>query len=60
MNKLVLDIEALDAGQGYLLRGTMVIGEVTTKIREHFATEAELRTRLGTGFDNWASQVDSE
>ena len=60
MNKLILDVEALDSGQGYLLRGTMVINGETTKIHEHYATEAELRTRLGTGFDLWAGQVDAE
>ncbi len=60
MNKLVLEVEALDAGQGYLLRGMMVIEGNKIQIREHYATEAELRTRLGTGFDIWASQVNSE
>ncbi len=60
MNKFSLEVEALDAGQGYLLRGRMIVNDQITEIREHFATEATLRTRLGTGFDLWAGQVDSE
>jgi len=55
-----LTIEALDSGQGYLLRGKMWVDSVLTEINEHHATEAALRTRLGTGFDIWAAQVDSE
>jgi len=60
-----VECEALDAGQGYLLRGKMAVndgqGGVTwTEINEHYALEADLRTRLGTGFDIWAGQVNSE
>jgi hypothetical protein len=60
MNKLIMEVEGLDAGQGYLLRGTMIVDGARTVISEHYATEAEVRTRLGTGWDTWASQVDSE
>ena len=59
-NVIRLEVEALDANQGYLLRGTMVVAGTRTEINEHFSTEAALRTRLGTGFDFWAGQVNSE
>lgn len=59
-NVLRLEVEALDAGQGYLLRGLMMVDGARTEINEHHATEAVLRTRLGTGFDIWAAQVDAE
>lgn len=59
-NVLKLDVEALDATQGYLLRGLMIVDGARTEINEHHSTEAALRTRLGTGFDTWAAQVDSE
>ena len=59
-NSIYFEVEALDAGQGYLLRGRMWVDSVLTQINEHHATEAALRTRLGTGFDIWAAQVDSE
>lgn len=59
-NVLKLEVEALDTSQGYLLRGLIIIDKVRTEINEHHATEATLRTRLGTGFDIWAAQVDSE
>lgn len=52
--------EALDAGQGYLLNGRIIIDNNVTEIREHYALEADLRTRLGTGFDIWAAQVNAE
>jgi hypothetical protein len=53
-------VEALDAGQGYLLRGQIIIDGVRTEIHEHYALEADARTRMGTGFDLFAAQVDSE
>ena len=59
-NRLRLDIEALDPGNGYNLVGVMIVAGDRVMIKEHFATEAALRTRLGTGFDIWAAQVDSE
>lgn len=55
-----IEVEALDAGQGYLLRGLLIVDGVRTKVNEHYATEAEVRTRLGTGWDLWAGQVNSE
>lgn len=59
-NVFKIEVEALDAGQGYLLRGLMIVNGDRTEINEHNATEAATRTRLGTGFDTWAAQVDSE
>lgn len=59
-NTFEVKVEALDAGQGYLLRGRLVVAGVVTQIHEHYALEADLRTRLGTGFDFWAGQVNSE
>lgn len=60
-NTFTVQVEALDAGQGYLIRGTIKLeGQEGTQINEHAATEALVRTRLGTGFDIWAAQVDSE
>lgn len=59
-NDFTVEVEALDAGQGYLVRGKMSVNNDITAINEHYATEAEVRTRLGTGFDIWAAQVDAE
>lgn len=59
-NVFKVEVEALDAAQGYLLRGLMIVAGDRTEINEHFSTEAAARTRLGTGFDAWAAQVDAE
>lgn len=59
-NTFKIDVTALDSGQGYLLIGLLIVNGVRTKVQEHYDTEAALRTRLGTGFDIWAAQVDSE
>jgi len=59
-NFIRMDVQALDATHGYNVKGVMDIDGVRTEINEHYATEAEVRTRLGTGFDIWASQVNSE
>ncbi len=59
-NVFKVEVEALDSGQGYLLRGLLIIDNTRTEINEHHSTEAAVRTRLGTGFDLWAGQVDSE
>lgn len=59
-NVFKIEVEALDAAQGYLLRGLMIINGARTEINEHYATEALVRTRLGTGWDIWAAQVDAE
>ena len=59
-NIFKVEVEALDAGQGYLLRGQMIVAGARTEISEHYATEAAVRTRLGTGWDIWAGQVNSE
>lgn len=59
-NVFKAEVEALDATQGYLLRGALTVNGVRTEINEHYSTEAAVRTRLGTGFDAWAAQVNSE
>lgn len=59
-NVFKVEVEALDAGQGYLVRGLMIVAGARTTINEHYGLESEVRTRLGTGFDTWAGQVDSE
>ena len=59
-NVFKVEVEALDGGEGYLIRGLIIVAGVRTKINEHRALESEVRTRLGTGFDIWASQVDAE
>jgi hypothetical protein len=59
-NVFKVEVEALDSGQGYLIRGLLIVDGTRTEINEHHATEALVRTRLGTGFDVWAAQVDAE
>lgn len=59
-NVFKVEVEALDATQGYLVRGLMIVNGNRTEINEHYGTEAAVRTRLGTGFDLWAGQVDAE
>ena len=59
-NMFSVEVEELDATQGYLVRGTMIVAGVQTVINEHYALESEVRTRLGTGWDLWAAQVDAE
>ena len=59
-NVFKVEVEALDAGEGYLIRGMLIIDGARQEINEHRQTEADVRTRLGTGFDFWANQVDAE
>ena len=59
-NVFKVEVEALDAGEGYLIRGLMIVGGARTEINEHRQLEADVRTRLGTGFDVWAAQVNAE
>jgi hypothetical protein len=59
-NVFKIEVEALDSAQGYLVRGLMIVDNARTEINEHYALESEVRTRLGTGFDIWAGQVDAE
>ena len=59
-NEFSIVVEALDAEQGYLLRGKMWVDNALTEINEHYDTEAEVATRLQSGWSFWASQVDSE
>jgi hypothetical protein len=59
-NIFKVEVEALDASQGYLFRGLMIVDNVRTDINEHYQLEVDARTRLQTGFDAWAAQVDSE
>lgn len=61
MSILKMEVEALDATFGYKVT---VLGSVTDgsryAITEHYATEAEVATRLGTIWSQWAALVDSE
>lgn len=59
-NVFKVEVEALDSTQGYLVRGLMIVDGARQEINEHYSTEAAVRTRLGTGFDVWAAQVDAE
>lgn len=59
-NVFKVEVEALDSGQGYLFTGLMIVAGDRTEIREHYDTEAEVDTRLGTGWAAWAAQVDAE
>ena len=59
-NVFRVEVEALDASQGYLVRGLMIVEGARTEINEHYGLESEVRTRLGTGFDVWAGQVNAE
>lgn len=59
-NVFRVEVEALDASQGYLVRGLMIVEGARTEINEHYGLESEVRTRLGTGFDVWAAQVNAE
>lgn len=59
-NEFRVTVEALDSSQGYLLRGRWTVNSALTQIDEHYQLEADVRTRLQTGFDAWAAQVDSE
>ena len=58
---LNLDIYALDAGNGYVVRaaGRGGAGE-SQLVTEHYATEAALKTRLAAIFDTWAATVNAE
>lgn len=59
-NVFRVEVEALDASQGYLVRGLMIVDGASSEINEHYGLESQVRTRLGTGFDVWAAQVNSE
>jgi hypothetical protein len=59
-NVFKVEVEALDKPSGYLFRGLMIVAGGCTEINEHYSLESETRTRLQTGFDAWAAQVDSE
>ena len=58
---LNIEVEALDATQGYLVR---VKGRDDTngvrELAEHYDTEAATRSRLATVWDWWADQVNAE
>lgn len=58
---LNIDVIALDAGQGYIVRAGGRGNDGTSQVvNEHYSTEAALRTRLATVFDAWAATVNAE
>lgn len=58
---LNIDVYALDAGNGYVVRASGRGGSGQSQlVTEHYATEAALKTRLAAIFDAWAATVDSE
>lgn len=62
-NSLEVTVEALDSGFGYKVRATAFIATESPQretLTEHYGTEAEVATRLGTIWTWWASRVDSE
>jgi hypothetical protein len=59
-NVFKVEVQALDATFGYDLTGLMIVAGVRTEINEHYALESEVATRLASGFNAWAAQVDSE
>jgi hypothetical protein len=59
-NVFKVEVEALDATQGYLFSGLMIVAGSRTEIREHYDTEVEVSSRLQSGWTAWAAQVDSE
>ena len=60
MNELHLKIVALDAGFGYTLEADGLVDGVDEHLKEHYSTEAEMKTRLGFVWQWWANQVNSE
>jgi hypothetical protein len=59
-NVFKVEVQALDATFGYRFTGLMIVDGVRTEINEHYDTEAAVKTRLQSGWDAWAAQVDSE
>jgi len=59
-NTLQMNVVALDPGFGYQLEVHLTVADAVQSIKEHYPTEALLRSRLATAFDTWAAQVDSE
>ena len=59
-NVFKIEVQALDPTHGYQLTGLMIVDQVRTEINAHYATEAEVSTRLTSGWNAWAAQVDSE
>jgi hypothetical protein len=59
-NVFKIEVQALDATFGYQMTGLMIVDGVRTEINEHYPTEAEVSTRLTSGWNAWAAQVDSE
>lgn len=59
-NVFKVEVTALDPTYGYQLEGLFIVAGVRNRISEHYPLESQVRTRLQTGFDAWAAQVDSE
>lgn len=59
-NVFKVEVQALDPTFGYQMTGLMIVAGVRQQINEHYDTEAEVDTRLQSGWAAWAAQVDSE
>jgi hypothetical protein len=60
MNELKVEVQALDPGFGYNVIALGIVAGARERLVEHYATEAEVATRLGTIWTWWSSQVNSE
>lgn len=59
-NVFKIEVQALDPTFGYQLTGLMIVAGARTEINEHYDLESEVASRLQSGFNAWAAQVDSE
>ena len=60
MGQILIEVNALDAGNGYVIKARSNIAGDRQEVNEHRATEAEVQARLATLWQWWAGQVDSE
>ena len=60
MNQLHIEVEALDAGNGYVIKAIGIVNGEREMISEHRATEAEVQARLAFVWNWWAARVDAE
>lgn len=59
-NVFRIEVEALDAEEGYVIKGLSIVDGARTMINEHRSLRVDVRARLAAGFDAWAAQVDRE
>lgn len=59
-NVFKVEVQALDPAFGYQMTGLMIVAGERTEINEHYDTELQVETRLQSGWQAWATQVDSE